>query len=281
MVFSFSVLLGFILDVLLGGRAPFRALYPRRAAELGGGRRGQSLLLCVLLPAAALLVLIWLYDRNRIAWFFVHALLCMLAFETGAVCADADTIARELLNSPAAARRALDRLTPYAQSAASHEIVRETIEVLAGRTIDAAALPILSMLIGGAPLGLLCRGICLLASPVPARRITLARLVRFWPARLGAFFLTIASGMLRYDFNNGRRIYQRDRRNHADPETGQTLSVCAGALHLRFTGKGGLPIGNVNRPVVRTDILRMRDLLVFSAWLMMLAGCFLRILIFS
>ena len=39
-----------------------------------------------------------------------------------------------------------------------------------------------------------------------------------------------------YDYRNSWRIWRRDRRNHASPNSAQTEAACAGALGIRLAG---------------------------------------------
>ena len=45
-----------------------------------------------------------------------------------------------------------------------------------------------------------------------------------------------AGALLGMDAKNGWRIWRRDRRNHASPNSAQTESVCAGLLGVRLAG---------------------------------------------
>lgn len=278
MLFSFSILLGFVLNLLFVKFHSIRSLQQLLSAKRCPDQM-QCFLLCILLPSVLFCVLTWAYVQSKLIWFLVRILLSALVFHTGASLDAASQIAGMFLSSPADALSMLNRIKNNSAGSPETDVIRDTIEFLCMDFIVASALPVLSMLIAGPAFGLLCATVCALDGKQPAGK--LSRLIRFWPARLGAFFMTVACGLLRYDFNNGRRIYQRDRKHHPDAGTGQVLSVCAGSLHIRFTGTNGQPIGNVDRPVVRTDILRMRDLFLFSSWLMLLTGCFIRILFFS
>ena len=281
MLFSFSILAGFVVNLLFVEFDFLRSLRGFLSARRCGFRL-QCFVLGVFLPAASLCFLLWLYARSNLIWFLARVLLSALVFHTGGSLYASSQIAETFVSSPERALSMLSQISQTHADPANTDLIRDTIEFLCADFITASALPILSMLIGGPSLGLFCSAVCVLADPDESEIAKkCSDLCRFWPSRLGAFFMTVACGLLRYDFMNGRRIYQRDRRLHPDAAVGQILSVCAGSLHICFIGRDGRPIGNVNRPVVRTDILRMRDLFLFSSWLMLLFGCFLRILFFS
>ena len=67
-----------------------------------------------------------------------------------------------------------------------------------------------------------------------------------------------------FDGKNAARIWRRDRRKHASPNSAQTESVCAGALHIQLAGNayyfGKLYekpfLGDPDRPVEAADISR-------------------------
>ena len=45
-----------------------------------------------------------------------------------------------------------------------------------------------------------------------------------------------AAFVVGFDGKSAARIYLRDRRKHASPNSAQTESVCAGALHIQLAG---------------------------------------------
>jgi adenosylcobinamide-phosphate synthase len=87
-----------------------------------------------------------------------------------------------------------------------------------------------------------------------------------------------AASLTGMDGKNAFRIWRRDRRNHASPNSAQTEAVMAGALNVRLAGDtqyfGVLHkkpyIGDDIRPIEAVDILRSHRLLRITAWLMLL-----------
>jgi len=60
----------------------------------------------------------------------------------------------------------------------------------------------------------------------------------FIPARLtGLLFVPLSSLLLGYDFKNSLKIFFRDRKKHASPNSGQSEAAYAGALGIQFGGK--------------------------------------------
>ncbi|WP_288730162.1 adenosylcobinamide-phosphate synthase CbiB [uncultured Fusobacterium sp.] len=58
------------------------------------------------------------------------------------------------------------------------------------------------------------------------------------PARLtGLIFVPLSSLLLGYNFKNSLKIFFRDRKKHASPNSGQSEAAYAGALGIQFGGK--------------------------------------------
>ena len=78
-----------------------------------------------------------------------------------------------------------------------------------------------------------------------------------------------------FDGKRALRIYKRDRRNHASPNSAQTEAVCAGALGVQLAGDASYfgkivkkkYIGDPVRAVEIEDIRRANRLLYLTAFL--------------
>lgn len=119
-------------------------------------------------------------------------------------------------------------------------------------------------------------------------------MVNFIPSRISAFLMIVAAfvlGMTNQYFSGtgALKIYQRDRRNHASPNSAQTESVCAGALGIRLAGDASYfgkivkkpHIGDVMRKVECEDIKRVNQLMYVTAWMCELVCLFVFLLLFS
>ena len=62
-------------------------------------------------------------------------------------------------------------------------------------------------------------------------------LVNYIPSRLSAVLMILASFFCRLDGKQAVKIYRRDRRKHASPNSAQTEAVCAGALRGAAGGR--------------------------------------------
>ena len=54
------------------------------------------------------------------------------------------------------------------------------------------------------------------------------------PSRLTALFMIAAAGLCGMDGQNAWRIWRRDSRKHASPNSAQTEAACAGALRVKL-----------------------------------------------
>ena len=151
--------------------------------------------------------------------------------------------------------------------------------------------PLLFLAIGGAPLGFFYKAVNTMDSMLgyvepPYKNIGLvpARaddVVNYIPARLSALLMLTAGGLMGLDISAGWRIFRRDRRKHASPNSAQTESVCAGLLGVRLAGDAWYHgvlhkkeyIGDAAREITHEDIPRVCRLMTVTAILTLLLSC--------
>lgn len=112
-------------------------------------------------------------------------------------------------------------------------------------------------------------------------------IVNLIPSRLSAWLMILAAGIFNLDMAGAVRIYLRDRKNHASPNSAQTESVCAGALGLQLAGNayyfGTLcekpTIGDAKRDICPRDIRLANRLMYGTAFLMVIFGVSILMLI--
>ena len=104
--------------------------------------------------------------------------------------------------------------------------------------------------------------------------------------------MVAASAFVKMDVKNAAKIYRRDRRNHASPNSAQTEAAMAGALEVQLAGNayyfGKLyekpTIGDGIRSVEVEDIRRSNRLLyataILGAVIFLLIGSAVRICFF-
>lgn len=174
-------------------------------------------------------------------------------------------------------------------------VTRAAVETVAENTTDGVVAPLVFMAIGGAPLGFFYKAINTMDSMIGYKNekyrhfgTFAARLddaANFLPARLSALLMIAAAWLLRFDARNAWRIFRRDRNKHASPNSAQTESVCAGALHVRLAGSavyfGRLvekpTIGDDDRPIEPDDIRRANRLMGLTALLAVLLAAGVRL----
>lgn len=176
-------------------------------------------------------------------------------------------------------------------------VIKATVETIAENTTDGVIAPIFFLLIGGAPLGFFYKAVNTLDSMVGYHNESyeyfgkvcarMDDLLNWIPARLAAICMIAAAGILHYDNQNALRIFRRDRHNHKSPNSAQTESVCAGALHIQLAGDAiyfgkhmEKPfIGDPDRPIERQDIVRAERLMTITSLVMLTLSIALRLTI--
>lgn len=187
-----------------------------------------------------------------------------------------------------AARKAVSMIVGRDTAVLDEEgVARAAIETVAENTSDGVIAPMLYTALGGPILGFFYKAVNTMDSMVGYKNEkylyfgrTAAKLddaVNYIPARISAYFMILAAFLCGKCFDGRRayRIYKRDNRNHASPNSAQTESVCAGALGIRLAGDASYfgtivkkpYIGDAVRSVEYEDIKRVNRLMYGTAWL--------------
>ena len=317
MSLTLAIFCGFILDLLLGDpRIPYfphpvvvmgrfitrletrlRSIFPKTpAGELAAGR-----VLAAALPLGTLAVV------GSVCWggaalhpavgFFFQTLWCWQALAMKDLAAESRNVYRVLETGDLpAARKAVGRIVGRDTQELTREgIIKATVETVAENFSDGVLAPLFYMLLGGAPLAMTYKAINTMDSMVGYKNDrylyfgrTAAKLddaANFLPARLAALFWIAASGLAGQNIGRAWRIWRRDRRNHASPNSAQCEAACAGALGVQLAGPASYfgqiyekpTIGDNLRPVVSEDILRANGPLFAAGVLALVIGLCLRI----
>ena len=164
-------------------------------------------------------------------------------------------------------------------------VVKAAVETVAENTSDGVIAPMLYTALGGPVLGFVYKAVNTMDSMVGYKNdkylyfgraaAKLDDVVNFIPARISAYLMIAAAyiGGKAFDGKQAYRIYKRDRRNHASPNSAQTESVCAGALGIQLAGDASYfgkvvkkpYIGDAHRAVEREDIVRVNLLMYVTA----------------
>ena len=196
-----------------------------------------------------------------------------------------------------AARRAVSRIVGRDTAALTAEgVTKAAVETVAENASDGVIAPLFYMLLGGAPLALTYKAINTMDSMlgyknekylyfgrVPAK---LDDAANYLPSRLAGLLWVAAAAFTRNDAKGAWKIWRRDRRRHASPNSAQTESACAGALGVQLAGPAyyfgqyypKLTIGDALRPIEPEDILRANRMMYVASSFALAWGCALRAL---
>ena len=108
--------------------------------------------------------------------------------------------------------------------------------------------------------------------------------LNFIPARLAGLLMIAAAWLCRYDAANAWRIFVRDRRKHASPNSAHTEAVAAGALRVQLAGPASYEgeiedkpfLGDPLRPIEVRDIRRSHVLLYVTSLLTLAVALIMR-----
>lgn len=167
------------------------------------------------------------------------------------------------------------------------QITKAAVETVAENTSDGVIAPMFYFIIGGAPLAFAYKAINTLDSMIGYKNdkylcfgrfaAILDDVANFIPARITGILMIVSAFVLGYDGKNGWKIFKRDRKKHASPNSAQSESACAGALNIQLAGDamyfGKLYkkpfIGDKNREIEPEDIKRAIKLLYATGIIML------------
>ena len=176
-------------------------------------------------------------------------------------------------------------------------IIRAAVETVAENTSDGVTAPVMYMALGGAVLGFFYKAANTMDSMIGYKNekykdigffaAKLDDVLNYFPSRITAFAMISCAPMLRFDGIGAYRIWKRDRRKHASPNSAQTESACAGALGVRLAGDayyfGELHkkefIGDAIREIENEDICRANRLMYLSSALIFICALAIRTLL--
>ena len=298
-----AVAAGFLLDALLGDprRIPHPIvamgnaiawLEPRlRAAfpDTPSGARRAGMVLVVVLCAGSfgatwcLIAVAGLV--HPLLGFAVEAWLCYQALAACELRRQSMRVVRELTREGLpAARRAVGMIVGRDTEALDERgVLKAAVETVAENTADGVVGPLVYLIVGGAPLGMLYKAVNTMDSMVGYRNeryLDFGRaaarvddVLGFVPARLAALCMIAAAPAAGLSAKGAWRIWRRDRFNHASPNSAQTESAMAGALGVELAGSavyfGKLvekpTMGDATRPIEREDVRRANRLMVLTS----------------
>ena len=307
----FALLLGFLLDLLLGDPRwlphPIRAigaliaglekvlrkLFPKnQGGELAGG---VALVILVLaLSGGFTLLVLWLCGKVGL-WlrFLAETILCFQLLATRSLKGESMKVYKALkAGDLEGARYAVSMIVGRdTQCLDEAGVARAAVETVAENASDGVIAPLIFLAIGGAPLGMVYKAVNTMDSMVGYKNdqylwfgrcaAKLDDVVNFIPARLAGVLMCLGAGFSGFDAPNALRIFRRDRKNHKSPNSAHTEAAAAGALHIQLGGSnyyfGKLvekpTIGDADHPVEPLDIVRVNRLMYATAFLALVLCC--------
>ena len=316
MMTVWAVLGGFVLDALFGDPAwlPHPVVYMGKAISkleaflrprLSKTPQGELLggaIVAFCLPVGTFLLtglVCWGAARlHPLLGLAVQMFWCGQALAARGLVQESTNVYKELKKPDLpGARKAVSRIVGRDTAALTAEgVTKAAVETVAENASDGVIAPLLYMLIGGAPLALTYKAINTMDSMlgyknekylyfgrVPAK---LDDAANYLPSRLAALLWVAAAAFTHNDAKGAWKIWRRDRRRHASPNSAQTESACAGALGVQLAGPAyyfgqyypKLTIGDALRPIEPEDILRANRMMYVASSFALAWGCAFRAL---
>lgn len=162
-------------------------------------------------------------------------------------------------------------------------VTKAAVETVAENLSDGVIAPLLFMAVGGAPLGYFYKAVNTMDSMVgykdekylyigriPAK---LDDVLNYIPARISALLMILTAPIAGLNGKDAFKIWRRDGRNHASPNSAQTEAAAAGALGVQLAGDAyyfgklykKLTIGDKKREIEIEDIKRINRLLYITS----------------
>ena len=311
---GYAVLGGFVLDAIVGDPAwlPHPVVYMGKAisvlekglrarlpktpeGELWGGR-----ILAFCLPVGTLaltsMVCMGAAALHPLLGLAVQMFWCGQALAAKGLVQESMNVYRELTKPDLpAARIAVSRIVGRDTEALTAEgVTKAAVETVAENASDGVIAPLFYMLLGGAPLALTYKAINTRDSMVGYKNTQylyfgraaakLDDVANYLPSRIAALLWVAAAALTGNDARSAWRIWRRDKRNHASPNSAQTESACAGALNVQLAGPAYYfgeyykkpTIGDSVRPIEPEDIRRADRMMYAESLLALALGLLIR-----
>ena len=287
-----SVLAGFLIDCVLGD--PARLPHPvvligklislsekalRKAfAKTERGELAAGTVMAILVPlistGVSFGILFGLWTLSPWAYFAMSSIMCWQCFAARCLAKEAKKVVRALESDGLeAGRKQVSMLVGRdTEQLTEEQVIKAAVETVAENASDGVIAPMLFMLLFGAIGGFFYKAVNTMDSMVGYKNdrylyfgraaAKLDDVLNFVPSRLSALAMIAVCPLLQLDGKNAYRIWKRDRRKHASPNSAQTESVAAGALHVELAGPASYfgkvvkkpTLGDPDRPIERDDV---------------------------
>ena len=309
-----AVLGGFVLDTLFGdppwlphpvvlmGKA-ISALEKQLRARLPQTPQGELLggaVVAFTLPVGTFLLtsLVCLGAAKLSPWLglAVQMFWCGQALAAKGLAQESTNVYRALIKPDLpAARKAVSRIVGRdTQNLTLEGVTKAAVETVAENASDGVIAPLLYMLLGGAPLALTYKAVNTMDSMLGYKNekylyfgraaAKLDDAANYLPSRLAGLLWCAAAALTGNSPKGAWRIWRRDRRSHASPNSAQTESACAGALGVQLAGPAYYfgeyyakpTIGDPLRPIEPEDIRRANRMMYAESVLALAVGLAVR-----
>lgn len=310
-----AFLLGFVIDLIVGDPYtlphPIRlignmiALFDKKLNK--GDKREKKengLITALFIPfisgAVAFILIFISYKLWRGLGIIVEAVLTYYILATKCLKDESMKVYDKLKSSTLEeARYAVSMIVGRDTKELSYEgVAKAAVETVAENTSDGVIAPMIYTAIGGPGLGFIYKAVNTLDSMVGYKNDKYmdfgyysAKFDDVWNylmSRFSAVLMIFACALIGvfsrvsknnksiiFDSKEAARIWKRDRRNHASPNSAQTEAVCAGALGLMLAGDASYfgkvvkkpTIGDKKREIEAEDIKRANILMYVTAFL--------------
>ena len=299
-----ALLLGFCIDLLLGDprwlyhpvqaigalishlEPPLRRAFPQRL-RLAGAVLVIAVVAITGIVTGGLLFL--LHRLHPVAGFVGETIVCWLILATKSLRTESMKVVKALENGTLDdGRKAVSMIVGRdTEHLSEEEVLKAAVETVAENASDGILAPLLFAAVLGSVGGMCYKAVNTMDSMVGYkndRYLDFGRaaakvddVLNFLPARISGFLMCLAA-YCGFDGKNAFRIFFRDRKNHASPNSAHTEAACAGALGLQLGGTHdyfGKPvvkptIGDDLRPVCRGDVAAANRLALLTAILALL-----------
>ena len=259
-----DILLGFILDTIIGD--PYKLPHPIRwigsfisILEKLCRKIAKSNTMLMILGAILVFIVVFvsggitllvlkLASFNKYAYLIVSSVICYYMLAGKSLKTESMKVYKAFENNDTeGARKAVSMIVGRdTQSLTKEGIIKAAVETVAENSSDGVVAPLIYMLIFGPVGGVVYKAVNTMDSMIGYVEekyfyigkfaAKLDDVLNYIPARISGILVIISAFILRYDYKNAFRIFKRDRRKHASPNSAQTESAMAGALGVQLAG---------------------------------------------